>query len=121
MMMSLLWYYRPEHTDTERLPSNNDNNDECITGDMMMSLLWYYRPEHTDTERLPSNNDNDDDCITGDMMMSLLWYYRPEHTDTERLPSHVPAEIFASKHRDETNVACIDDKCFVLTLNEYCR
>lgn len=55
-------------------------------------------------------------------MMSLLWYYRPEHTEMPgRKPNQMPEEIFASKHRDVNSVACIDDKCFVLTFNEYCR
>lgn len=61
-------------------------------------------------------------CFTlGEMMMSLLWYYRPEHTDIGRKPNQMPEEIFASKHRDVNSVACIDDKCYVLTYNEYCR
>ncbi|CAC5363901.1 Bromo adjacent homology domain-containing 1 protein [Mytilus coruscus] len=56
-----------------------------------------------------------------EMMMGLLWYYHPEHTDSGRLPHHLQNEIFASKHRDENSVACIDDKGYVLTYNEYCR
>ena len=55
------------------------------------------------------------------MMMSLLWYYRPEHTETGRTPKQMPNELFASKHRDVNPVATIDDKCFVLTFNEFCR
>lgn len=58
---------------------------------------------------------------SGEMMMSLLWYYRPEHTETGRTPKQMPEEIFASKHRDVNSVACIDDKCYVLTFNEYIR
>lgn len=54
-------------------------------------------------------------------MMSLLWYYRPEHTDLEYYSNQLCAEIFASKHRDTNSVACIDDKCYVLTYNEFCR
>lgn len=59
----------------------------------------------------------------GEMMMSVVWYYRPEHTEMEpeRVPKHIPCEIFASKHKDETPVACIEDKCHVLTFSEYCR
>ena len=53
------------------------------------------------------------------MMMSLLWYYRPEHTDIQE--SYITGEIYASRHRDTNSVACIDDKCYVLTYNEYCR
>ncbi|XP_045479019.1 R3H domain-containing protein 1 isoform X2 [Harmonia axyridis] len=57
----------------------------------------------------------------GEMMMSLLWYYRPEHTDQGRQPNDQPDEVFASRHKDSNSVACIDDKCYVLTYNEYCR
>lgn len=57
----------------------------------------------------------------GEMMMSLLWYYRPEHTESGRQPHNIDCEIFASKHRDINNVACIEEKCYVLTFNEYCR
>lgn len=62
--------------------------------------------------------ENADD---GEMMMSLLWYYRPEHTDQGRKSHHMDDEIFASKHRDANSVACIEDKCYVLTFAEYCR
>lgn len=57
----------------------------------------------------------------GEMMMSLLWYYRPEHTDGGRRPTDLADEVFASRHRDVCSVACIEDKCYVLTFNEYCR
>lgn len=57
----------------------------------------------------------------GEMMLSLLWYYRPEHTDQGRTSHHMEDEIFASKHRDINSVACIEDKCYVLTFGEYCR
>jgi len=33
----------------------------------------------------------------------------------------MPDEIFASKHRDSNSVATIEDRCYVLTYNEYCR
>jgi BAH domain len=59
--------------------------------------------------------------FAGEMMLSLLWYYRPEHTEQGRQPNHMADEIFASKHKDHSSVACIEDKCYVLTFNEYCR
>ena len=62
--------------------------------------------------------ENSDD---GEMMMSLLWYYRPEHTEDGRRATDLDDEIFASRHRDVCSVACIEDKCYVLTFNEYCR
>ncbi|KAK4886776.1 hypothetical protein RN001_003047 [Aquatica leii] len=57
----------------------------------------------------------------GEMMMSLLWYYRPEHTEQGRQGCDEPDEVFASRHKDTNSVACIEDKCYVLTFNEYCR
>lgn len=62
-----------------------------------------------------------DNPIDDEMMMSLLWYYRPEHTEQGRKTYHSEDEIFASKHRDVNSVACIEDKCYVLTFSEYCR
>ncbi|KPP68196.1 bromo adjacent-like domain-containing 1 protein-like [Scleropages formosus] len=63
-----------------------------------------------------------EDPDTGEMMMSLFWYYRPEHTQGGRNSSmHCENEIFASRHQDENSVACIEDKCYVLTLAQYCR
>ncbi|XP_050423228.1 proteoglycan 4-like [Adelges cooleyi] len=62
-----------------------------------------------------------EDPVNGEMMMSLMWYYRPEHTKQGRQKADMPDELFASKHRDVNSVACIDDRCYVLTFNEYCR
>lgn len=63
-----------------------------------------------------------EDPESGELMMSLFWYYRPEHTQGGRNPSmHCENEIFASRHQDENSVACIEDKCYVLTLAQYCR
>ena len=70
---------------------------------------------------LPSKKCSRNNCGVAEMMMSVLWYYRPEHTETERLPQFIDSEIFASKHRDAIPVACVDDKCHVLTFNQYCR
>lgn len=70
------------------------------------------------------NDENKTICFlkfTGEMMMSLLWYYRPEHTEQGRQPIDCMDEVFASKHQDHNSVACIEDKCYVLTFNEYCR
>lgn len=46
---------------------------------------------------------------------------RPEHTEQGRRSNHMEDEIFASKHCDCSSVACIEDKCYVLTFSEYCR
>ncbi|XP_051502063.1 bromo adjacent homology domain-containing 1 protein-like [Myxocyprinus asiaticus] len=63
-----------------------------------------------------------EDPESGELMMSLFWYYRPEHTQGGRNPNmHCENEIFASRHQDENSVACIEDKCYVLTLAQYCR
>ncbi|KAG5680542.1 hypothetical protein PVAND_010043 [Polypedilum vanderplanki] len=57
----------------------------------------------------------------GEMMMSLFWYYRPEHTEQGRQCNDAIDEVFASRHKDHNSVACIEDKCYVITYNEYCR
>ncbi|XP_077443263.1 bromo adjacent homology domain-containing 1 protein isoform X2 [Stigmatopora argus] len=63
-----------------------------------------------------------EDPKTGELMMSLFWYYRPEHTQGGRDTStHCENEIFASRHQDENSVACIEDRCYVLPLAQYCR
>uniref|UniRef100_A0A3P9PNY1 Bromo adjacent homology domain-containing 1 protein-like n=1 Tax=Poecilia reticulata TaxID=8081 RepID=A0A3P9PNY1_POERE len=63
-----------------------------------------------------------EDPKTGELMMSLFWYYRPEHTQGGRDPrAHCENEIFASRHQDENSVACIEDRCYVLPLAQYCR
>ncbi|XP_037541687.1 bromo adjacent homology domain-containing 1 protein [Nematolebias whitei] len=63
-----------------------------------------------------------EDPKTGELMMSLFWYYRPEHTQGGRDPgTHCENEIFASRHQDENSVACIEDRCYVLPLAQYCR
>ena len=58
-------------------------------------------------------------------MMNVLWYYRPEHTEGGTLGGTIGEyrdnEVLAAKHRDETLVACIEDRGYVLTYNEYCR
>lgn len=79
---------------------------------MMMSLLWYYRPEYNSTSA--SNNGSGS---TGDAVSV-------SSTETEKQATSVAfnsCEVFASKHRDVNSVACIDDKCYVLTYNEFCR
>ncbi|KAL4238928.1 Bromo adjacent y [Mactra antiquata] len=62
-----------------------------------------------------------EDPSNGEMMMSVLWFYRPEHAEGGRIYGNLENEVFAAKHRDETLVACIEDRGFVLTYNEYCR
>ena len=54
-----------------------------------------------------------------EMLMSVLWYYRLEHTGTAPLPRYIDREVFASRHRDVIPVKCIEDRCYVLTLNEF--
>lgn len=63
-----------------------------------------------------------EDPDSGELMMSLFWYYRPEHTQGGRNPNvHCENEVFASRHQDVNSVACIEDKCYVLPLAQYCR
>lgn len=85
-----------------------------------VSALWE-NPDDGKLSHLAWHNKIHMFEIPGEMMVSLLWYYRPEHTDQRRQPSDHVDEIFASRHKDVNSVACIEDKCFVLTYNEYCR
>ncbi|XP_013783162.1 uncharacterized protein LOC106467362 [Limulus polyphemus] len=78
-------------------------------------------PKKTDLPFVAKVVDLWEDPEDGEMMMSLMWYYRPEHTEQGRRPQDMEDEIFASKHRDVNSVACIEDKCYVLTFTEYCR
>ena len=84
---------------------------------MNMSLL----PEPLDHGSRPTYLLTTFLLISGEMFMSLLWYYRPEHIDSGRRSDDLQDEIYASRHRDFTSVACIEDKCYVMTFNEYCR
>lgn len=66
--------------------------------------------------------EEDDGPNAGEMMMSVFWYYRPEQTEVGRIPNfHGEMEVMASKHKDDNSVACIVDKCYVLSYPEYCR
>ncbi|CAF2658388.1 unnamed protein product [Rotaria sp. Silwood2] len=93
------------------------NSNDCVI----------LRPE-TDTE----NNDIPyvakvkwfwKEPTSDEIQMSLIWYYHPEHTE---LPARAKQrflqnELLASRYSDCINVACIEDKCYVLNLNEYSR
>jgi hypothetical protein len=54
-------------------------------------------------------------------MMELLWYYQPQQTELKNKWLFDKQELFSSKHYDVLDVDCIEDKCYVLTFNEYCR
>ena len=80
---------------------------------MLVSLLWYYRPDHAEDGPEESRAEGSSDAgSSGGHEFKV---------PCGQLPSAAPAEVFASKHRDTNSVACIEDKCFVLTWNEYCR
>lgn len=66
--------------------------------------------------------EEDEGPNAGEMMMSVFWYYRPEQTEVGRIPNfHGDVEVMASRHKDDNSVACIVDKCYVLSYPEYCR
>ncbi|KAF0023247.1 hypothetical protein F2P81_023877 [Scophthalmus maximus] len=46
--------------------------------------------------------------------------WRPVGIPSER-DVFIANEIFASRHQDENSVACIEDRCYVLPLAQYCR
>lgn len=56
-------------------------------------------------------------CVPVDDEFYSVW---SEHGTKTHL-SFLQNEIFASRHQDVNSVACIEDKCYVLTLAQYCR
>ncbi len=57
----------------------------------------------------------------GNIMIELLWYYQPHQSALNFLDRFENQELFASKHYDVIDANCIEEKCYVLTFNEYCR
>merc|ERR1719219_3217298 len=54
-------------------------------------------------------------------MMSLLWYYRQGDIEGLEEAGGEDDEVFASKHWDVVSVECLEDRCFVMTFDEFCR
>lgn len=96
---------------------SHSSGDRVARGDCVLLRASLARAQPF-VARVASLWENPDD---GEMMVSLVWYYRPEHTERGRQAEDAPDEVFASRHRDANSVACIEDKCYVLTFNEYCR
>ncbi|KAI5643244.1 BAH domain-containing protein [Phthorimaea operculella] len=97
---------------------NHASGDSVSRGDCVLLKASAGKQQQPFVARVASLWENPED---GEMMVSLVWYYRPEHTERGREPADAPDEVFASRHRDANSVACIEDKCYVLTFNEYCR
>jgi len=59
----------------------------------------------------------------GEMMMSVQWYYKPTQTISKGndIICGDEMEVFASRHKDDNSVACIIDRCYVITLPQYNR
>eukprot|EP00064_Thunnus_orientalis_P012562 superscaffoldBa00001941_g12597 len=55
--------------------------------------------------------------IAGEDETALRQCYEGVERDGEVIHN----EIFASRHQDENSVACIEDRCYVLPLAQYCR
>lgn len=56
----------------------------------------------------------------GEMMMSIYWYYKPGQTNF-KFPETSEMEVYASRHRDDNSVACIVEKCYVVSFTQFCR
>ena len=115
-------YFQNEELPVERIcyPSmrHEEGDEEVAVKDCILLASGNRKKDLPYIAKVSSLWESPED---GEMMMSLLWFYRPEHTDIGRQPDDCRDEVFASKHRDFTSVACIEDKCFVMTFNEYCR
>ncbi|KAK3588884.1 hypothetical protein CHS0354_025867 [Potamilus streckersoni] len=123
------WYGEPEirtikkpdgQTVTRKCyPAIKHDKDDIIQ--VRDCVLVCSGPRPKDIPYVAKINNFWEEVDNGEMMMTLLWYYRPEHTEAGRKPQHLENELFACRHWDETTLACIEDKGYVLTYNEYCR
>ncbi len=89
----------------------------------LAKVKWFWEEPSTGKPFPPPSIAKQIFSPLGEIQMSLIWYYHPEHTE---LPSSIrqrflPNELLASKYWDCVSVACIEDKCYVLTFNEYNR
>ncbi|KAE8750411.1 hypothetical protein FOCC_FOCC002970 [Frankliniella occidentalis] len=96
----------------------HDEGDNITLGDTILLKSGTRKIDLPFVARVIHLWENPED---GEMMLSLVWFYRPEHTEQGRRPCDRDDEIFSSRHKDFNSVACIEDKCYVLTFNEYCR
>lgn len=105
---------RPENAEQNRLTP------------YLAKVKWFWAEPESGTmkqisPRLPRRISSS--SSSGEIQMSLVWYYHPDHSELPaRVKDHfLPNEVLASKYWDCVNVACIEDKCYVLNLNEYNR
>lgn len=116
-------YYYSDFTVTRKYYGAINRNNEFIY--VRDSVLLKSGPRRKDlpfVARISGFWEEVNGPNAGEMMMSVLWYYRPEQTEMGRQP-HIYGEneILASRHKDDNSVACIVDKCYVLSYPEYCR
>lgn len=155
-MMSLFWYYRPEHTQGGRNPSMH-----CEVSCLYQSLLRFFMRKQCkhltclDYEFQRGSRQHKLSALSkpwrpwlrvwrggtpADLHCSLSAFEIGHLCSLHWLSALVDVvniwvsklcvcvcavgfqnEIFASRHQDENSVACIEDKCYVLTLAQYCR
>jgi hypothetical protein len=93
----------------------------------LAKVKWFWKEPESGTKKKPNNLfffiKKKKFFFKGEIQMSLVWYYHPEHSELPlRVKEHfLPNEVLASKYWDCVNVACIEDKCYVLNVNEYNR
>jgi hypothetical protein len=89
----------------------------------LAKVKWFWKEPESGKKTKFSKLQNKSFFFVGEIQMSLVWYYHPEHSELPpRVKEHfLPNEVLASKYWDCVNVACIEDKCYVLNVNEYNR
>lgn len=116
-------YYYNDNAVTRKYYSGIKRNNEVIS--VRDSVLLKSGPRRKDLPfiaRVSGFWEEVEGPNAGEMMMSVLWYYRPEQTEMGKQPHvHGENEIMASRHKDDNSVACIVDRCYVLSYPEYCR
>ena len=95
------------------------------SGQKLMSLLWYYRPEQMRSPASSASNSVDSSIAAGGDGGQGAATAAATHVgglSCNRMPRRLTsADIYASRHRDQQQVATIEDKCHVLTRNQYMR
>lgn len=100
--------------------SRNNNNIQLHDAVILKSGLG--KTDADFVARIASFWEDSEGQHAGEMMMSVLWYYKPEQTSSKlNEMKGEQREVFASRHKDDNSVACIIDKCYVVSFPQYCR
>ena len=95
----------------------------------MVTLFWYYRPE--EATGIQSTDFQEVRyfilcvmCVCVCVCVCACAYVCTQYIKKQLITGSLNPtqdELLASQHYDDNTVACIEDKCFVLGIRQYCR